>query len=81
MRTIISTLARKVIKALVNGARKYRKVRWAYLAAIPFVVALLVIAFDWDFVKHVFLAMGVEAVIHFLGGSAVASVDAAESVA
>jgi hypothetical protein len=56
-------------------ARKYfskaRKVRWAYLSLIPIILLVVVAIFEWRFVEHLMIAMGLEAIFHHVTAAAI----------
>lgn len=50
---------------------KAHKIRWAYLAFVPVIILTVFILFEWAFVEHLLLAMGVEALLHHLTAAAI----------
>jgi hypothetical protein len=50
---------------------KGKRIRWRYLGALGGVVGGLFLFFEWEFIKHLFIAMGLELVLEHLRGAAI----------
>jgi hypothetical protein len=47
-----------------KALKQWRKVRLAYVLAIPFIIGIAALVFEWEFVTHILIAMGIETIAH-----------------
>ena len=63
MRNLVKAMGRHLKNHVVP---KVKRVRWRYLSGIAAIVGVTMVIFEYHFLEHLFIAMGLETTLHHL---------------